>query len=1269
MSDEYGTEAVLLKEIGKALEPVGEAAVAAGEGKPEPLRTVLEGMGLGPKTLDDSWPAVKARIQELGESWKTIYSVVIEPIENDTAPDLTRLPDVFEAIGDVFGVIGSLDDVPVPDPEVDNLGERVVDYILITYLRDNYTLVYAGFALLGVIDTDTPRAAGDLDLSRLGPALANPNQAIREAFAWGTDSFEPYVVVFFLKEVIHGMGWDPGFEPVTDWMKTEVQGLDGGESWPGVDTSGGAPEEYADDRAVVDVFTISMDDVGNAGVDLSIVPVPGKHGDLPGLAVVPRGFATGETSAEIEGGWTFNAEFSAEANWALRVRPKGGGGVDTVPNRGVGEELHGEAELTYDGSSGSGRSVADDGEGTGVTVDYFQAALSIDYDGETVVFDVAFPIRGTFQTKPPDGFLGEVLPGESERSFDMEVGWGSEGGFYMERGQTLEASIPLQGKLGPALLEELYVDLGSVEGGGGGDSHSGRAIESGQLAFTTALTGTIELGPVTARFERLGITATQQGEGSNPADVAVDFRFPDGIGIEIATDSVSGGGYLQYDPDRERYAGVLQLQLSEFTVNAIGLLTTELPDGSDGFSLLVVLNADDLGIQLGAGFVFDGVGGMLGVNRTVRTKRIGTAVQEGAVDKLFFPENPVANADRIVSDLGSFFPPRRGHHVIGPVAKLSWLSILSGRAGVALELPSGKFVLVGVIGGGLPDADSDLISLNMAFSGYLDPPNSRLAIDATLFDSRVLAFTIKGDMALRANWGSNPRFLLSIGGWNPRYDPPGDFPELDRVSAVLGERGGNPRLELTGYMAITSNTFQVGAKVYALAEAGPAKAEGHLSFDALFQFSPFKFVIDFSASLSVTVYGYGLSIGIDGTLMGPGPFRVQGTLHIEILFISISVGVDVTIGPSKGREKLPKARVLPDLTDALSRPANWTAGQPTERIEWASLRSVETGDDEVLAHPTATIGVRQQVVPLAFEIEKFRNARPSGYDTFRIDRVLADGSQLADAAEIREQFAPAKYTRLSNEQKMNSPAFESHVAGRRVSHEGIYCGYDDPDKPRADSRPERNVRTTTFQYECSVVDRPRGHWGTRLSEMEASGTGTEARSGLTVQQARALSRVGAVASGRERAGERFAFEDIERRAIEAQRAGEPMSVPESEAGADDSREDGAAGDASADSQAAAESAASTGRAQAQSDGGQRQVVRGGPTPEAGGLSGPVSLSEQRYVVVDAETMGRVRPAEGDLSKAEAERALGRLREEHPAAADRLQVVVADRARPRAGGMS
>ncbi|GAB3960416.1 hypothetical protein GCM10027614_82220 [Micromonospora vulcania] len=46
------------------------------------------------------------------------------------------------------------------------------------------------------------------------------------------------------------------------------------------------------------------------------------------------------------------------------------------------------------------------------------------------------------------------------------------------------------------------------------------------------------------------------------------------------------------DPDNGRYAGILQLKIGDIvTVTAIGLVTTKLPDGSPGFSLLVIITA------------------------------------------------------------------------------------------------------------------------------------------------------------------------------------------------------------------------------------------------------------------------------------------------------------------------------------------------------------------------------------------------------------------------------------------------------------------------------------------------------------------------------------------------------------------------------------------------------------------------------------------------------------------------------------------------------
>lgn len=1273
MNQQGGSEAKLLAEIGRALEPIGTASMKAAGGNPAPLEQLMQDIGLDKTDLGEAWQPIKSRIQSLGSSWKTINKVVIKPLENGDIPDLSKIDEVFEAIADVFDVLASLDDISVPPIETDKVGELIIDYLLITYLQNHYVLVYAGLSLLGVIKPEGPGTAGDLDLSQLGPALSNPNEAIASQYDWGSQSFEPYLVIFYLKGIVNGLGVEGSLTPVTKWMRTEVQDLGTDEPWPGTDVtwdgqSGNgsnkaidslqSPEDLTDDRLLVDIFSISGAGM-SAGIDLSIVPVPGKHGGLPGFAVVPTGFGKGEFSDEIEGGWTFNAEFSAKADWALRVRPSDGGGIDRIPNQGVNEQLHGEAELTYDpndgGNSKEKGSVGESG-GTGVVIEYFQAALRIDYDGENVTFDVKFPITGRFESEPPGGFISEVLPDRDNKSFDMDIGWSSDGGMYVERGQTLEASIPIRGKLGPAMLDELYVDLDSLGdnlegpdvGGSGGSGGSGGGLDTpdvgggngdgieGQISFTTSISGNIEFGPVTARFKRMGVTAKQQGDGKNPADVAVDFKFPDGVGISIDTSGFSGGGYLAYDDERKRYAGTLQLQFGdEFTLNAVGLLTTELPDGSDGFSLVVIISADDLGINLGMGFQLEGVGGMVGINRSVKQRRIGNAVQEDSLGKLFFPEKPVANANRIISDLGTYFPARRGSHIFGPVAKLGWAEMFSGQAGVILAFPSGKFTLVGTIGGGLPDSDSDLIAINMAFSGYLDPPHSRIALDASLYDSTVIGFTLQGDMALRANWGDDPRFLLSIGGWNPRYSPPNDFPQLDRVGAKLGKPGGNARLELTGYLAITSNTFQVGAKVFALAKAGPAKAKGHLSFDALFQFSPFKFVIDFSASLSVTVKGRGFSITIDGTLMGPGPFRVTGTISIDIFFFTISVNVNATIGPSKGREKLPRARILPELTAELNRPANWTTDRQPDRTAWATLRSVETNNSEVLAHPMAEIGVRQQVVPLAFEIEKFRNARPSGYTRFEITGATSQSIDLT--ATLDEEFAPADYTQMSNDEKMNAPAFESHPAGRKITHQGIYCGYESAQQE------SQNSRTTEFGYECTVIDRPKDNWATPLGELGPfAGSGLDPISGITEQQLQALTSVGAVAQSpaRKHSDSRFVPMPDEQAAIDAQDAG---AIAELDVGASDETETAA-------------------------DGGARQVIRGGETPDIGGLAGSVSMGEPSYAVVDRETMAQVRPTDDEeYSKAQAQRALGRLKERHPKEANRLQVVEAHRAHPPAEG--
>ena len=1298
--DEPSTDEVILAELAKVMEPIGDAANNG------TVPDLLDDMGLTDEVLDVKVDAVVSEIQKITGAYATLESAIIDPLSQGNTPDFSNVDEVFEAVKDIFETIKNLDDIEAPDPDVDAIGERVFDYLLITYLADEHPAAHSLLVIIGVVKPEAgPGTVGDLELSAFANVFASPKDLVGDLFNWGSQEFEPYVVLFYVKGVVSALGLDAAFQEAAQEVQQVIDGLDGGTGGNGGTgggssggnggtggtggggnggtggggaggNGGGGPAvtgpsaEIANKQLNINVFTVS-DSSGSGEMGIHIIPVPGENDSLPGLAIRPFTSGQAEVSEDLGSGWSFNAKVSGNANWAMKITADTSGKVepemlDLDASAPVAREAHADARLTYEPPGEADITpILGDPSKTGIGVRYFQTHAKIDYDGETVVFVVEIPARGRIQVKPEGGFLKKVVPDGVAYDFDATVGWSSESGFYFERGGTLEMSLAQQKQLGPLLLEEIYAALepdnggassggggagaggagGTGAGGGGGGGAGGGGgvdadadvdasasadvdLKEGTVIIQGAASGTVELGPVKATVKRMGVEGEvsfpEDGGNLGPAQLDMAFKPPEGVGISIEAGAVSGGGYLEFDYENERYAGVLQIKAGSLTINAVGLLTTELPGGEDGFSLLLIISGEFSPVQLGFGFTLNGVGGIVGVNRSMKRKPLGKAARTGSMDSVLFPQNPVANSQRIISDLRAIFPPNEGTHVFGPMARLGWgtPTLITADLAVVLEVPTWKIALLGRLSALLPDEKAPLIELNLSVAGFLDPPNKQVAVDASLYDSRIVMWTVSGDMAMRSNYGDDPRFLLSVGGWNPRYDPPKNFPELKRVTANLGAPGGNPKIEFTGYFAVTSNTVQAGAGVHALAKAGPAKIEGKLSFDALIQFNPFKFIVDFHASFSVTIKGKGLSISIDGTLSGPGPFRIKGTIKINILFIEIKIKADVTIGPSKDKEELPPARVLPKIEKALNKPANWTAQLPESGASWATFREVEAGEGEVLAHPMGEIGVRQTIAPLQYELETFGNATPSGYTNFEITDVTVEGSAAIDFdATTKEDFAPAQFSKMSDSEKMNSPSFEKHPAGRKMRHAGIYCGF--PEGKR-----DRNRRQTKFGYECSVIDRTKDNWGTDLAKLgRFRAEGLSAISGMTNEQVMALADVGAVAHSPARnvGNHRFRLSESDQAIVDAVDGGAVATV----SGAD----------------------------------GEESVVRGGSDPDTGGLAGSISMGQTSYVVARATDLTQVDipTADGEMSKSQAQRALSRYESQFPSAAAQLRVVKASRA--------
>ncbi len=345
-------------------------------------------------------------------------------------------------------------------------------------------------------------------------------------------------------------------------------------------------------------------------------------------------------------------------------------------------------------------------------------------------------------------------------------------------------------------------------------------MEQGKFPISLGTDIKASLGPLVAVVQNMGVTATfsfPPNNSGNMGPMQVDFGFkpPNGVGLSIDTGVIKGGGFLYLDFDKGEYFGSLELEFqSLFSLKAVGIINTKMPDGSQGFSLLIIITAEFTPIQLGFGFTLNGVGGLLGLNRTTKVDVLREGIKTNAIKSILFPEDVVANINRIVSDIKQVFPPYPDHFIIGPMAKVGWgtPSLITLELGLLIEIPVPRIIILGVIKAVLPTEEAALLRLQVNFLGIIDFENKYISFDASLYDSRLLVFTLTGDMAFRLSWGDQPVFILSVGGFHPAFhEAPQDLQNMRRLTISLLS-GDNPRISIQCYFAVTSNTVQLGAK-------------------------------------------------------------------------------------------------------------------------------------------------------------------------------------------------------------------------------------------------------------------------------------------------------------------------------------------------------------------------------------------------------------------------------------------------------------------------
>lgn len=900
---------------------------------------------------------------------------------------------------------------------------RLLDLLFIEVLYRRAPRTARALRLVGIVELADQPADGAafqpaftlrrIRWDRLVKLFQRPGEVFAEAYGWGTPTLEMGPLLDALQSLSIAMDAHGVFDFPSNNLVRAIA--------PGVD-----PRTADVSRS----YEIPLIDIGLVTVSLGVTAIPkAAPAELQGLALYVEASGGNVTLAiplTESLSLLVEASLDASAGLALTLRP------DQPPT--LVSDVDGTRSPVDGGAVSVGLGFSPPGDDPGIPIFTVPGGSGLTIRGGSVRVgvegrsgeDIDVYVEGSIEEGrvairggEGDGFLAKILPGDGfEANFDLTAGVSRLDGVYFQGSGSLELQLPVHISVGPIDIPHLYI---MAPLGGGGD---GIPIE-----ISSAITA--NLGPLQASVDRLGfkVTLAFPGSGGNlgPIDLSLGFKPPNGVGLAVDAGVVKGGGYLYFDFDKEEYAGALELVISEWIeLKAIGLITTRLPDGSKGFSLLIIITAEfGTGFQLGMGFTLIGVGGLLGLNRTMRLQPLVEGVRTGAIESVMFPDDVVANAPRIISDLRNFFPPAAGIFLIGPMAKIGWSTppLITLSLGVIIEIP-GNIAILGVLKVALPNDDAPLLVLQVNFLGAIEFDKERAWFFASLFESRVLFMTLEGEMGLLIAWGRDGNFVLSVGGFHPKYNPPAlPFPSPKRLSInILNESWG--RIRVMCYFAVTSNSVQFGSRAELYFGLSAVSVEGHIAFDALFQFNPFFFTIEISAGVELKVFGMGMfGITLRFSLEGPSPWRAKGYGKISFWFVTIKANFDFTWGEQRATA-LPPIEVLPILIAELDKAASWSAVLPPANSLPVTLRHLDAAEGLVL-HPVGTLAVSQRALPLDLRLDKVGTQKPSDFDRFSFSPL----GGLAKVRDLEERFAIGQFLALKDSQKLSKPAFQPETAG------------------------------------------------------------------------------------------------------------------------------------------------------------------------------------------------------------------------------------------------
>ena len=355
---------------------------------------------------------------------------------------------------------------------------------------------------------------------------------------------------------------------------------------------------------------------------------------------------------------------------------------------------------------------------------------------------------------------------------------------------------------------------------------------------------------------------------------------------------------MEWALEYAEYQGLCTITTDTLGISAVGAFARVPNADGTGFVSVFVIAALNMPLGGPPFFFVTGLLGGLGLNRQLTIPAIQDVPQHLFIQTLggTLADNPMGALDLIKTQ----FPIEHGSFWFAVGLKFTSFQIIESRAVLFIKIDTGVTIgIVALSAMSLPSKECNIGYVELAILAYYSSEEQVLWVQAQLTDASYLfskSCRLTGGFAL-VTWFKTGEFLLSLGGYHPRFRAPDYYPVVPRIGfnwkpiSCITIKGG-------AYFTLCSSAVMLGGGLDASFNKGMLSAGFRMGLDVLVVFDPFYYDFEMYIELYVRfkcyikIWGvkigktFKASIGADLQIEGP---EMRGTARLSLAFVSFTV--------------------------------------------------------------------------------------------------------------------------------------------------------------------------------------------------------------------------------------------------------------------------------------------------------------------------------------------------------------------------------------------